>query len=37
MPKWLDRIVPHISVEAPPDFAPRPAATAETVDDRVPV
>ena len=25
LPKWLDRIVPRISIEAPPDFLPEPA------------
>jgi RND superfamily putative drug exporter len=25
LPKWLDRIVPHISIEAPPDLMPAPA------------
>jgi RND superfamily putative drug exporter len=26
LPKWLDRIVPRISVEAPPEFMPAPSA-----------
>jgi RND superfamily putative drug exporter len=25
LPKWLDRIVPRISVEAPPELVPAPA------------
>src|SRR5213078_3336566 len=37
MPKWLDRIVPRISVEAPPDFAPRPAPVTDEAEERVPV
>jgi RND superfamily putative drug exporter len=28
-PKWLDRIVPRISVEAAPDLAPKPSAAAD--------
>jgi RND superfamily putative drug exporter len=28
LPRWLDRLVPRISVEAPPEFEPRPAAPA---------
>jgi putative drug exporter of the RND superfamily len=24
LPKWLDRVVPHISIEAPPEFLPEP-------------
>lgn len=35
MPKWLDRIVPHISVEAPPDFTAKQAPAADAIDDRV--
>jgi RND superfamily putative drug exporter len=29
LPKWLDRIVPRISVEAPPDLRPAPAFASE--------
>jgi hypothetical protein len=28
-PKWLDRIVPRISVEAAPDLAPKPPVAAD--------
>jgi RND superfamily putative drug exporter len=28
LPKWLDRVIPHISVEAPPDLQPATVANA---------
>jgi len=35
LPKWLDRVVPRISVEAPPDLQPPAAApTREPVGSR---
>ena len=29
LPGWLDRLIPRISVEVPPEFAPEPAAVAD--------
>src|SRR5262249_21360846 len=28
LPRWLDRLVPRISVEVPPEFVPEPAGAA---------
>jgi RND superfamily putative drug exporter len=33
LPRWLDRIVPRISVEAPPDLRPAAATTAVTEEE----
>ena len=29
LPKWIDRIVPHISIEAPTEFQPKPVPVPE--------
>jgi RND superfamily putative drug exporter len=33
MPRWLDRLIPHISVEAPPDLRPAAADAAEPTEE----
>jgi RND superfamily putative drug exporter len=33
IPKWIDRLLPRISVEAPPDLQPKVSPTAVAVED----
>jgi putative drug exporter of the RND superfamily len=34
LPRWLDRIIPRISVEAPPDLIAVPAAAGDSSPER---
>jgi RND superfamily putative drug exporter len=37
LPKWLDRLIPRISVEAPPDLATVPPSAATEPERTTPV
>ncbi len=36
LPGWLDKLLPHVSVEGEPDQAPVPATDRQPVSDREP-